>query len=404
MPKYGYRAINAKGHPVRGIITAANETELFNRLQEGQMSLLDCKELNDRASKLAVLTSKKVDVRTLIQMFVHMEQLQKVGVPLLQSLEGVRDTTESPRLRDIIEDVHAEVSSGSSLSVALSKHPAVFEPIFIALINVGEEMGSLTNAFEQVIEHLKWTDAMNIKVKKATRYPKMLLVIILLVIGLMMNNVVPQVIGFLKDSGQVLPLVTQSLIDTSYFFSSYGIYILGVMALGYLVFTVGRAVSEEFRYRTDYLALQMPGMGTVIRKISLSRFCQTFSVLFVSGLEILKCIDSAKQTAGNLVIVEALDGVRQKVQEGLPLSAAMKVSGEFPPLVAGMIAIGEESGNLKDVLNQVSEFYDRDVNEAVDALVQMIEPALTVVLGGLLLWVAAAVFGPVYDMLGKVGV
>ena len=205
MPKFSYRAINQAGRPVRGVVTASNETELFNRLNETGMSLLDCKEMNEKASKLANFTAKKVKARDLIQMFVHLEQLQKAGVPLLDALSDIRDTAESTRLRDIMGDVYGEVSSGSSFSVSLSKHPAVFEPIFISLINSGVETGNMTNSFTQVIKHLKWTDAMSSKVKKATRYPKILGGVVVLVVWVMMTKVVPDVTGFLKELGQELP-------------------------------------------------------------------------------------------------------------------------------------------------------------------------------------------------------
>ena len=401
MPKYSYKAINAKGRPIRGVIAAANESDLFNRLNASSLSLVDCKELSEKSNRLAHLTAKRVKVRDLIQLFMHLEQLQKAGVPLLDSLSDVRDTTESTRLRDVMSDVYSEVSEGGSLSSALSKHPTVFEPIFVSLVNAGEETGNLTNSFEQLIKHLKWTDAMNSKVKKATRYPKILIVVVIGVIYIMMGYVVPEVTAFLKDIGQELPGVTVALIATSAFFTSYFGYIIMGLFAAYVITRILRGVSESFRYRTDYIALHMPVMGTVIRKISLSRFCSTFGVLFISGLEILKCLEAAQKTAGNSVITEALQMVRQQVQEGSPLSAAMNTSGEFPSMVVRMVKIGEESGNLTHVLEQVAEFYDRDVNEAVDAMIAMIEPALTVILGGMMLWIAAAVFGPIYDSFGK---
>jgi type IV pilus assembly protein PilC len=403
MPKYSYRAINDRGRPVRGVVNAANEADLFSRLQETGMSLLDCKEMNEKASKLAALTAKKVKVRDLIQMFLHMQQLQKAGVPLLDALSDVRDTAESTRLRDIMSDVYEEVSSGSSFSNALAKHPGVFQPIFISLINAGEETGNMTNSFGQVINHLKWTDAMTSKVKKATRYPKILLVVVCLVIWIMMTQVVPQVVGFLKDIGSELPGVTLALIATSNFIQDYAGYIFLAIVSFIVGLRVGRNVSESFRYRTDYLFLRLPAMGALIRKIALSRFCQTFAVLFSSGLEILKCLEAAKQTAGNLVLTEALERVKQNVQEGSPLSTALNNSGEFPSLVVRMVRIGEESGQLTGVLEQVTEFYDKDVNEAVDGMIAMIEPAMTVILGGMILWIAAAVFGPIYDSIGKMG-
>jgi type IV pilus assembly protein PilC len=382
---------------------AANESDLTTRLDEGGLALVDCKEMSEKAGKLAVFTSPKVKLRDLVQMFVHLEQLQKAGVPLLDGLSDVRDTTESPRLRDIMTDIYREVAEGNSFSNALAKHPSVFEPIFISLINAGEETGNLINSFGQVIRHLKWTDAMRTKVKKATRYPKILIVVVFGVIWMMMSYVVPNVVGFLKDIGKELPGVTLALIATSEFFSNYFMYIAGVFFAIYVFIRTGRAISEGFRYRTDFIALYTPVMGPLIRKISLSQFCQTFGILFTSGLDILKCIDAAKMTASNVVIVDALSLVRQQVQEGFPLSAALNRSGEFPSLVVRMVKVGEESGNLTGVLEQVSEFYDKDVNEAVDAMIQMIEPTLTVVLGGMILWIAAAVFGPIYDSLGSMG-
>jgi type IV pilus assembly protein PilC len=403
MPKYSYRAVNARGRAVRGVVTAANESDLFNRLNETGMSLLDCKAMSDKSSKLNALTAPKVKVRDLIQMFIHLEQLQKAGVPLLDALSDIRDTAESARLRDIMGDVYAEVSAGSSFSNGLAKHPGTFEPIFISLINAGEETGNLTDSFFQVIKHLKWTDAMNSKVRKATRYPKILLVVVLGVIWLMMGHVVPEVVGFLKNIDVELPALTTSLIATSDFFSSYSLHVIGALVAFYASIKTGRVVSEDFRYRTDYMMLHMPVMGPLIRKISLSRFCQTFAVLFSSGLEILKCLDAAKQTSQNMIITEALESVRTQVQEGSPLSLALNSSGEFPSLVVRMVKIGEESGNLTGVLEQVAEFYDKDVNEAVDAMIQMIEPTMTAVLGGMLLWIAAGVFGPIYGSFDKMG-
>lgn len=403
MPRFTYRAVNEKGRPVRGVVTAANESDLFSRLGESGLSLVDCKKMDEKSGKLSTLMLKKIKIRDLIQMFVHLEQLQKAGVPLLESLSDVRDTSESTRLRDIMGDIYSEVAEGSSFSAAVARHPSTFEPIFISLLAAGEETGNLTRSFEQIIKHLKWTDAMNSKVKKATRYPKILLVVVVGVIGIMMNYVVPQVVGFLKEIGQELPAVTRALIATSEFFNAYSIHMFLSMVGFYAAIKIARSLSEDFRYRTDYIALRMPVMGPTIRKISLSRFAQTFAVLFTSGLEILKCLEAAKQTAGNLVIVDALEKVKQQVQEGSPVSAALNMSGEFPSLVVRMVRVGEDSGNLSRVLDQVAEFYDKDVNEAVDAMITMIEPALTVILGGIVLWIAAGVFGPIYSSLGKMG-
>ena len=403
MPKFSYRAVNAKGRPIRGVVMAANESDLTTRLEEGGLALIDCKELSEKVGGLSAVFAKKIKIRDLVQMFVHLEQLQKAGVPLMDGLSDVRDTTDSPRLRDVMSDVYREVAEGNSFSNALSRHPIVFEKIFISLIAAGEETGNLGNSFAQVIRHLKWTDAMRSKIKKATRYPKILIVVVTGVIYVMMSYVVPQVVGFLKDIGKELPPVTTALIATSDFFSNYFGYVVVVVAIIYILFRIGRAVSEGFLYYTDYIVLNTPVAGPLTRKICLSQFCQTFGILFSSGLEILKCLDAAKLTAVNVVMVDALASVRERVQEGLPLSQAMAKSGEFPTLVIRMVKVGEESGNLTGVLEQVTEFYDKDVNEAIDAMITMIEPALTVILGGMITWIAAAVFGPIYDSFGDMG-
>lgn len=403
MPKYNYRATNQKGRPIRGVLSAANETDLFQQLQENGFELIDCKEQSASAKKLSIF-DKKIEARDLIQMFVHLEQLQKAGVPLLDSLSDIRDTTESAKLRDVMSEIHRNVSDGSSLSEAMSQHQRTFPHIFVSLVNAGEETGNLTQSFSQLIRHLKWTDAMTVKVTKATRYPKILIVVMLGVIWLMMAKVVPQVTEFLLNIGQELPGITTALIATSHFFIDYFLYIVAGIMIFIFLLKLGRALSEGILYKTDLVALHVPLMGNLIRKISLSRFCQTFGVLFSSGLPILKCLHSASQTAGNAVIREALEHVQELVKEGTPLSAAMGSSGEFPSLVIRMVKIGEESGNLTGVLSQVAEFYDNDVNEAVDSMIQMIEPALTLVLGGIMMWIAAAVFGPVYDSFGKMGI
>jgi len=402
MSKYSYRAVNEAGRPVRGIISAANETELVQLLEESGMALVDCKAIGEKHGKISALKAKRIKIPILIQLFVHLEQLQKAGVPLLGSLADVRDTTESDALRDVMSDVYKEVSEGNSLSSALGKHPTVFEEIFIALISAGEETGNLQQSFAQVVRHLKWTFAMRTKIKKATRYPKILLSVVIMVVYVMMSYVVPQVTGFLLDMGRELPPVTLALMATSNFFAHHSLKLFAAIIAVFIFLKVGRALSDDFKFRTDYIALNAPVMGPLIRKISLSQFSRTFGILFISGVEIMQCLETARKTAVNLVMMEALGLVKQRVQEGSSLSEAMKVSGEFPSLVVRMLKVGEESGNLTEVLDQVSEFYDHDVNEAIEGMIAMIEPILTGVLGILILWIAAAVFGPIYDSLGEI--
>lgn len=403
MERFNYRAVNTSGRPVRGAISAANEADLYQQLKNQGLELIDCKQVGGNKSRFSFMKGR-IQVRDLIQLFVHLEQLQLAGVPLLEGLADIRDSTESSRLRDIMTEVHREVSEGSQLSEALASHPGTFGHIFISLIGAGEETGNLTESFRQLVEHLKWTDAMRSKVKKATRYPIVLLVVILLVITVMMGHVVPQIVDFLRNVDLELPLATILLISVSDWFKQFWWLVFAVPLGIFLIIKFGYKLSEGFAYRMDYVFLHVPVFGPLIRKISLARFAQTFAVLFLSGLEILRCLDSARQTVHNRVLGEALDRVKEQVQEGSPLSHALNASGEFPSLVTRMVSIGEESGNLTSVLKQVAEFYDKDVDEQVDALISMIEPALTVVLGAVILWIAVGVFGPIYNSFGEMGI
>jgi type IV pilus assembly protein PilC len=214
---------------------------------------------------------------------------------------------------------------------------------------------------------------------------------------------VPQIIGFLRNIGQELPFMTVSLIATSDFLQAHWPWFL-IVPISTVVFinTMNRT-SKKFKYNWDLFILRLPVIGNVARKLNLSRFSRTFGALFKSGLEILKCIDTATETVGNTYMKEALGRARRQISEGASISAALNNTGEFPSLVVRMVKIGEESGNLTHVLDQVAEFYDADVDEAVQRMIGMITPTLTMVLGVIIMWIAAGVFGPIYGILGKLG-
>ena len=219
----------------------------------------------------------------------------------------------------------------------------------------------------------------------------------ILTVTVMMGFVVPQIVGFIKNLGQELPFYTTSLMATSEFFQEFWWAILSAPVIAAVAYKAIRKNSEGFAYQMDTLWLRFPIMGPLIRKISIARYAQTFGALFSSGIDVINCLRSAQQTVTNLALLEALDVVQSQVQSGSPLSAAFGASGEFPTMVTRMIKIGEESGNLTPVLNQVSEFYTKDVDEAVQGLITMIEPMLTLLLGIMILWIAVAVFGPIYS-------
>ncbi|MCB1531514.1 MAG: type II secretion system F family protein [Alphaproteobacteria bacterium] len=392
------------------MISAASEVDLYKQLQTAGLELVDCSVIGKNRASSLNFSFARVKVRDLIQFFLHMEQMQSAGVPLLDALADIRDTTENGLLRDIMTEIHRDVTDGLSLSEAMEKHSKVFQKLTVSLIRAGEETGDLTAIYRQLIKYYKWVDDMQSKIRKATRYPIMVTAVVLLVIVVMMGYVVPQIVGFLDNLDQELNFFTTSLIATSEFFAEPLFHILGIGVPGgvmilfmpviiFILIKTLRSVSDGFAYKMDSTILQLPTVGPLVRKISIARYAQTFGALFASGIDVLSALRSARETVTNKALLEALNAVEQYVNSGSTLSDAFGACGEFPSLVVRMVKIGEESGNLTPVLDQVSEFYTRDVDEAVQGLITMIEPALTGVLGGMILWIAVAVFGPIYSML-----
>ncbi len=400
MPEYAYRAMDQRRRWLRGQIRAGNEFDLDHRLRDRGLDLVACKVIKPNRGILNF--SKGVGTRDLTRFCIHLEQMDRAGVPLLDSLAEARDSIDSSQLKDVITEVHRDVSEGMALSKALGVHPETFASVFTSLVAAGEETGNLTDSFEELVKHLKWTEALALKIKKATRYPMILAGTVTIAIVVMMTFVVPQVVILLKSLGQELPPETVALIALSEIFQNYWYLIVTVPFVIYGLVKLGRAVSEDFAFMTDGWMLNLPAIGMVIRKISFARFSHIFAVTFQSGLEMLDCLSAAKKLINSRPLVQSVDVVEDRVQAGESLSSAMRTAGEFPPMVVHFVKVGEDSGNLGDTLTNVAEFYDRDVDESVDAMISMIEPALIVVMGGMMAWIALAVFGPLYGNLGAI--
>lgn len=397
MEKFKYRAINELGKPTRGVLTAANEKDLYTQLKAAGLELVSCSAASQKPSLFNVIGRSKVGIRDLIQFFLHLRQMQAAGIPLLDCLADIRDTADNDNFRDVVADMYRELSEGSSFSEAMASHPKVFTNLHISIISAGEENGDIQASCTQLIQYMKWVDSMQSMVRKATRYPLLLLLAVIATVVVMMAFVVPQIVGFISTLDQDLPMATKSLMVTSDFFVTHWLTILISLAIIISSVTVLLKVSTGFAYQFDSLLLRLPVMGELIRKINIARFSQTFGALFKGGIDVLKSLDAASNTATNQVIREALSQVQEYVKTGDSLSEALAKSGEFPTMVSRMVRVGEESGNLTEVLDQVSEFYTRDVDEEVQKVISMIEPSLTAILGGMILWIAVGVFGPIYS-------
>lgn len=398
MPTYSYKALNARGGTVRGNMTALNEVELEEKLGKLGLDLLGFREKGERRSGFL---NRGVGIRELIIFCIHMEQLERAGVPIMDAITDLRDSTESLKLQELMAKIYESVRGGKMLSEALAEHPKIFSDVFTGLISAGERTGNMADAFGHLADHLKWQAEIRRKVKKATRYPIILILIMSGVISLMMLFVVPQLTDFLSAQGFELPFYSRALIFVSNGFVNFWYLIFGIPIIGTIVLMTLYRMSDSVAYRIDSLILRAPFFGEVIRKIELARFCHFFAITFQSGIDVLECIQTSENVVHNRVMKEAIGFVRQSVAEGNTITSSLQISTQFPNLVIRMFKVGEDSGKMSESLENINFFYDREVNDSVDAMIELIQPVLTIVMGLLLFWVTAAVFGPLYDSFSK---
>ena len=391
MPAYNYTSINEKGRSIRGSMVAENDVDLETRLKEIGLDLVSFK-----VQKIKRAGKSKIKLKDMIILCLHLEQLSRAGVPIHEALADVRDSTESKKLRDIMTDVLEKVKTGSTLSEAIANYPRTFSEVFVGLIGAGEKTGKLTDSFVHMSEHMKWTNDLRRKIKKAVTYPIVLLVVMSAVIAILMVFVVPKLIKFILDQGFEVPIHTRALIATSEAFQTSWYIIFGIPILAFMGIMTLYRTNEKFAYFMDGLMLKLPVLGQAMRKINLARFTHFFAVMFKSGIDIPDALIGSRKVVGNRVISESVELVHRGIVEGNSLTASLRMSNQFPSLVIRMFKVGEDSGNMNDALENIKFFYDREVSDAVDGMIGLIQPILTLFMGGLIFWVIAAVFGPLY--------
>ncbi len=397
MSIYSYKALDVNGNQVRGKITADNDAELENKLKQSGLDLLDASIVND----VNFLNSfGGVSLQEIILICLHLHHLEKAGVPILDSIGDLRDTSTNPKVKEVMMDLYDSLRNGLMLSEAMAKHPKVFDNIFIGLIRTGERTGNLAEVFEHLEHHYKWVTQLHKKVKKATYYPLFLFILMCGVIGLMMGFVIPKITVFLVAQNIPLPMYTVALINTSNFILKNWAIILSAPIAIYILIKFLCIRSSKFAYFFDNIKLKAPVLGNVIRKIEIARFCHFFGIMFKSGIGILECLQVSSTVVNNFVIRDTILDMKFQVSEGKKLTKAIQDSNQFPILVVRMFKVGEDSGNLDRSMENINLFYDEEVNQSIDNMVAVMQPALTFLMGGLLMWVTLSIFGPIYGSFG----
>ncbi|MEO8417393.1 MAG: type II secretion system F family protein [Methylophilaceae bacterium] len=398
MPTFNYKAVDQIGRSARGQIDAQNEIDLELRLERIGLSLITFRPTRKIAS---IFNSRKVSLQDLVMFCFQLEQLTSAGVPLLEGLSDLRDTSPNPHFQKVLGALVSDVEGGKMLSQALSEYPRVFSNVFVSLVRAGEQTGKLPEVFENLAATLKWQDELISQTKRLMAYPLFVLVVVMGAVAFLMVYLVPQMVSFLRNMGQELPLQTKILIFISNAFVNYWWLILALPVLLIMLVAFMVRQSPEARYRFDYIKLNMPMTGPILQKIILARFARYFALMYQTGIPILDAIKTCEDIAANQVVANALNRAYQQINAGDSMSESFRNAGLFPPLVVRMIRVGESTGALDKSLLKISYFYDRDVNESIEKMLKLLEPALTVILGAILAFIMFSVLGPVYDSFSK---
>jgi len=400
MPSFAYKAMNASGHIVRGKLEALNAVDLDMRLKRMSLDLIAGKPARDTLSR----PGKRLPVRERIHFCFHLEQLARAGVPLIDALIDLRDSTEHPRMHATLASLVESIEGGHTLSQALSEHGEAFDPVFCALVRAGETSGNLPNVLLELNKALKREDELSAYVRKLVIYPGFVLSITLAAVLVAMLYVVPELAKLFRSTGTELPIQTKLLMGSSAFISHAWPLLMGVAAGGGFMLSTLIRIHPATTLRWDQFKLGVPLIGKVYRKIVLSRFANLFAMMYASGISVMDTLHSAQDIAGNRVMRNALGQVEQMIAEGQNVAAAFASASLFPPLVIRMLRVGEQTGSLDHALRNVAYFYERDVREATANLQVAMEVLLMLLLGGLIMWIAISVLGPVYDIITKMKV
>ena len=398
MAIFAYNSIDSDGKRVSGRLEAVNLVDLEQRLARIGLDLLTAEPT---AAGGGGLFRGKVTRSDLITFCFQLEQLASAGVPLLDGITELRDSTESARFREVLGTIIEAIEGGQTLSQALEAQPDVFNKVFVSLVGAGEKTGQLVEVLKRLSDTLKWQDELAAYAQKIVIYPAFVGTIVMAVLILLMLFLVPEMAKFLKNMNQQLPLHTRALIATSDFVRNYWYIVFSLPVLLVFGFFTALRLSERLAYEVDRLKLRLPYIGPILRKIILSRFASTFALMYSSGITVLEAMRISESVAVNRAVTAGLVQAGHQIRDGQGISAAFESVKMFPPLVLRMLRIGETTGGLDRALLNVSYFYNREVKEGIDRVQAMIGPGMVLVLGTILGWVLLSIFGPLYDTISK---
>lgn len=403
MPFFAYKGRDGRGQAVQGVLEGADSGAVAGQLFSVGVTPL---EINPSAPPrkagpgfLAQLTAKKVTHSELLLFCRQMYTLLKAGVPIMGALKGLQESADNPAFRQVVQELRESLDSGRELSASMARHPRVFNAFFISMVRVGEETGTLEEVFLRLFHHMEFERYMREQVKSAIRYPTFVIAAMAIAIVIINIWVIPAFAKVYQGFKTELPAMTQALIAFSNLMVAYWPVML-VLLVAVIVGFRFYVRTENGRLKWDRFKLRIPIAGKIVLKATLARFARSLSLAIRSGVPAVQALTMVAHTVENEHVARRIAGMREGVERGESILRTSAAAGIFTPIVMQMIAVGEESGALDDMMGEVADMYQREVEYELKTLSSQIEPILIIALGGLVLVLALGVFLPIWDLGG----
>jgi len=407
MPVYQYKGYRADGGAAVGIVDAESPKVARLKLRKDGVFPTEMEE-QEGVGKLSTARSGSpptsmggrfatLTVNDVALMTRQMATLLVAGLPLVDSLGVLMDQTEKKSIKSLLADIREAIRGGASYSAVLERYPKDFSPIYVHMIRAGENSGALDQILFRLAEFLEKQLALKHKVTNAILYPAIMLVVGTLILFFLVTFVVPKITAVFEHSKQALPWPTVVLMEVSRFCADYWMLLLGLL-LGSIWTTRRLLRTEAWQIMKDRLVLKIPLIGQVARMVSISRLASTLATMLSSGVQLLDALDVSRRVMNNRVLEQAVEEARQNIREGETIAEPLKRSGEFPPLVTHMIAVGEKSGEMEEMLRRIGQIFDGEVDRVVTRFTSLLEPIMIVVMGVIVLFIVIAILLPIFEM------
>jgi len=399
MPVYRYVGRDVLNRRRRGRIEAENpqlaKEILFSRGVVVVEKISEDKSFLQQNISLSFL--ERITLKDILIFTRQLYAMIHAGIPLVQALRIIREQLPNKRLRQIVEEMASFVEEGGKFSTALAKYQDIFGNLYVSMIRAAEEAGTLEETLKRLADYLEKVEKLRGKVKNALFYPVFVFIVATLIVTGILVFVIPTFQQLYADMGGQLPALTQMVINISHWIRDYGGWIVLALVVFIVLFFQLRKV-KKFRYLTDMLLLKLPIFGELVLKSSVASFARTLSSMIASGINILQALKISAETANNEVIKSAIEDVRNQVEKGISLSQALTRHQIFPPMLINMVAIGEQAGNLDEMLTKVADFYEEEVDRTVDGLTSLIEPLMIVFIGSIIGVIIIAMYLPIFNI------